>query len=125
MLMKKRVLLVLVALAAFLGYLYIYQDHRNIAAETSSFELTSGLLISEFEANPKQAESKYLDKTLSVEGRVTELNHLDVTLDGKIFCSFGDLNSVKVSDMVKVKGRCIGYDDLLQLVKMYQCVLTN
>src|SRR5690606_41276755 len=95
------------------------------SAETSSFELTSGVFISQFKANPKQAESKYLYKTLSVEGRVTELNHLDVTLDGKIFCSFGDLNSVKVGDMVKVKGRCIGYDDLLQLVKMDQCVLTN
>lgn len=124
MLMKKLVLIVLVALAVFLGYQYIYQDHRDIATEIPSFDLSSESLFSEFESNLQSSETKYLDKTLHVKGIITELNAADLTLDGKIFCTFSSHDKIKLGDKVLVKGRCLGYDDLLELVKMDQCIIT-
>ena len=120
--MKKYIVLVVLLILAIIGYNYIYQDHRNIEKEEASYTLTSNDLISEFKNNSSEAESKYLDQTIEIKGEVTELNANDLTLDNAVFCTFSQIDNVVVGDIVVLKGRCIGFDDLLEEVKMDQCV---
>ena len=107
--MKKYIILILLLVLAVIGYNYIYQDHRDIEHQTPEFSLL--------------AEKLYLDKTLHVKGKVTELNASDLTLDDIVFCSFKTIDNVKIGDVLMLKGRCIGYDDLLEIVKMDQCTI--
>lgn len=111
-------------LGAIIGYLYIYQGHRDIAGERSAFELTAENLILDFQQNPDAANKKYLNKVIEVSGKITEVTDSILLLDPGVFAATQNLHSeLSVGDHVKIKGRCIGYDELFDEVKMDQCVI--
>jgi hypothetical protein len=88
--------------------------------------LNSTDLVNEFAINPSASEKKYLNKTIEVMGSITELNGQDLTLDNKIFCQFNSKIEVDTSKKVSIKGRFIGYDELLDQIKIDQCsILTK
>lgn len=105
---------------AILAYNYIYKDHRDIKSEQAVFTLNSEDLINEFAVNPFDSEKKYLNKTIEVKGNITELNEFDLTLDDNIFCQFNSIIETQ-SNNIKIKGRFIGYDSLLEQIKLDQC----
>jgi len=111
---------------AVLAYNYVYHKHRDIASERAEFVVTSRDIANEFAVDPSVSEQKYLNKTVEVHGTITELNDYDLTLDDKVFCQFSSkIGKIKSKD-IKVKGRFIGYDDLLEQVKLDQCsILTK
>jgi len=117
--------LVLVALSAFLAYQYIYQDHRNIETEKAEYTTTPQTIGDEFKLDALKSEKKYLNKTIEVLGTITEVNTNDITLNDMLFCQFDNMinQSIKINSKIKVKGRCIGYDDLLEQVKLDQCTV--
>lgn len=119
------VLLVLIILGGIVTYNYIFHKHRDIKNEQAEFVLNSEDLANEFQVNPSSSEKKYLDKTIEVHGTITEQNDYDLTLDDKVFCQFNSKISIG-SKKVHIKGRFIGYDDLLEQVKLDQCsILTK
>jgi len=108
-----------------IAYNYIYHDHRVIESESAKFVLTSNDLANEFVIDPSTSEKKYLNKTIEVKGIITERNEYNLTLDDKIFCQFNSKITVE-NNMIKVKGRFIGFDNLLEQIKLDQCsILTN
>ena len=129
--MKKRVfvfIVLIVALIFYFGYSYIYQDHRNISKESADYIEEASHFHNSFSDDPKAASDKYLNKTLIVKGKITELTEAELTLNNAIFCSFLDkdeLQSLRLNSEISVKGRCIGYDDLLEEIKLDQCSITN
>lgn len=121
--MKKKAIFILVlGLIAVVAYNYIYKDHRVIEDESPDYVVASNTIFKEFSQNQKSSEAKYLDKTIEIKGLVTELNENNLTLDNKIFCKFNKaIATIDINDNIKIKGRCIGYDDLLEQVKLDQC----
>ncbi len=125
---KWPLILVSILLISYLGYNYIYQDHRDIETEAAQFAMTTKSLIQEFKENTAKAETKYLNKTIEISGNISEINLKDLTLDGYIFSSFNselNRNELKINKTITIKGRCIGYDDLLEQVKLDQCTIKN
>ncbi|MBT8263616.1 MAG: hypothetical protein KJO05_12385 [Bacteroidia bacterium] len=124
--MKKKSILVIVigiVVLAVIGYNYLYQDHREISSEKPMAELSSES-ISEIFKN--DAANDLLNATVSVKGVISEIDESTLTLDGKVTCSFADIPSdYRVGDSINVKGRCIGYDDLFEIVKLDQCSIQN
>jgi len=119
------VLFVLLLLSYF-GYNYIYQGHRNIEQETAQHVITSKDLIAEFKTDAVLAETKYLNKTIEVSGIISEVTATEITLDDYIFSTFKeslDRNESKINETIIIKGRCIGYDDLLEQIKLDQCTI--
>mgnify|MGYP006113020415 CR=1 FL=1 len=105
-----------------IAYNYMYPDHRSISEESVSYTLDADSLFNEFTEDSQQAELKYLDQTIIVSGVITSINANSVTISNKIYGQFETLNSdLKVNDSIAVKGRCIGYDDLLEEIKLDQC----
>ncbi|MEJ6792863.1 MAG: hypothetical protein QNK89_09095, partial [Lacinutrix sp.] len=127
--MKKKylILLLLVATIGIIVYNYVYQNHRDISSESADFSSTSTILLNKFLNDSQTAETKYLNKTIKITGQVSEINTTDVTLDDAIFCSLlnKENKQFKLNQTVTIKGRCIGYDDLLEQIKLDQCTLTN
>jgi cell division protein FtsL len=123
--MRKWIILLIFLVIAIIGYNYIYQDHRSIENENAEFVLTSDNLSNEFVINSVEAEQKYLNKTIEVSGLVSELNKNNLTLDGKLFCQFTNEINAQLKQNLKIKGRFIGYDDLLEQIKLDQCTIIN
>ena len=122
---RKLIILIAILLLAFAGYKYIYQEHRDIQKEAAEFVLASTTIANDFSQNTTEAEKKYLNKTVEISGVVTEFNQKDLTLNNRIFCQFNDTrnNTLNINDPITIKGRCIGYDDLLELVKIDQSTI--
>lgn len=117
------IVLVILALLGFGAYSYLYQGHRDIASEKQSYLVTANSIFEEFKTNETKANEKYLDKAIEVYGKVTgmDLETNSVIIDEKLFIVFKD--KIKEGEMmllsnVNVKGRFIGYDDLLGELKM-------
>lgn len=125
--MKKKIVFLIVALVLVAGtysvYTYLYKDHRDIASETVERTINAVEMQQLFQNNNS---NDLLNKTVAVSGTITQLEENALTLNDKVHCSFGHMPAVvTLGDEVTVKGRCIGYDDLFELVKMDQSTLTQ
>jgi cobyrinic acid a,c-diamide synthase len=123
--MRKKILIAGIVIAVLLSlgvYFYMYKDHRDISTEEAKFVLTVKDLQSEFVADAVGANAKYLDKTIEVSGTITGIDMAShsVVLDEKLSAVFKDsvLGDIKLQNSVKIKGRFLGYDDLLEELKL-------
>lgn len=129
--MKKIKVIGILILLLFLvcGYLYVYKDHRNIATEKERFSMDVQTLFAVYQKNEIEADKKFLNETIVVNGIVSMLNKEDqvVVLNEKLVAVFSEklANGIEVKSTVKIKGRLIGYDSLLEQLKMDQCVILN
>ncbi len=116
-------LILTVCVLAFMGYKYLNPGQRNVAAETARYELSADDLFSGF----NKEGDVYIDQVLLTSGKVTEVDKNSVTLDNKVQVNFigAPLSKVEKGNHISIKGRCIGYDDLLELVKIDQATITN
>jgi hypothetical protein len=69
-----------------------------------------------------KANLKYLDKSIQITGKVTNVDiaNKTIVLDEKVFVLLKDANVVKLNETILVKGRVIGYDSLLEEIKIDQ-----
>lgn len=125
--MKKKILfitLAVVLIAVVIAFKFMYKEHRDISSETASFTLTVNGLKQEFAKSDSLANAKYADKTIVISGRVTAVDDAahTIVIDEKLSAVMKD--SVPMTGQmqkdVKVKGRFVGYDDLLEELKMDQ-----
>ena len=122
-------LLILLLVVIMVGavYFYMYKDHRNIAEEKGSFSVRPQSLFHEFKVDETKANAKYLDQTIIVSGSISKIYKAEkaLVLDEKMFVSLTETlpDDLNVSDSVKVKGRFLGYDELLEELKMDQSIL--
>lgn len=129
---RKRIVLILIVLVllGFAGYSYLYKGHRDIASEKESYLVTANSIFDEFKADEAKANQKYLDKTIEVYGKISsvDLDANSVIIDEKLFAVLKDKiknGELMVLSNIKVKGRFIGYDDLLGELKMDQCTIVE
>ncbi len=105
---------------------YMYQPHRDIAAEAADYTLQPESLKAAM--SRADEEYKFINKVIQTQGKITSVDQHSIILDDMIQINFesalpGYLNP---DSTLTIKGRCIGYDDLLELVKIDQAtVITN
>jgi hypothetical protein len=121
--------LVLAVIAAGI-YWYVATEKFSDTKDTKAAYLVSALdFISEFQKNDSAANAKYADKIVEVNGRVSEIEAADTTLNIKFIdkatgsyaiFSFqqqhvAEAKTVKVGDSVSIKGSCSGsiYSEIL------------
>jgi antitoxin component YwqK of YwqJK toxin-antitoxin module len=124
MLSTKKLLgsVLILVIIGVVGYNYIYQDHRNIEKESAEFTMTAMEIANLFKEDAINAEQTFLNKTIEVTGNVSDSNKSEITIDSQVFCQFVEaIKEMKHNENIKIKGRVIGYDDLLEQVKLDQC----
>ena len=126
----KRKLIIIVGLGLILSviiYNYLYQDHRNIAEESSAFIITAADLSKAFNSNADEATMLYLNKTIEITGTISQVAKKSLILDHSVFCSFTNEidNGTQIGNQARLKGRLIGFDELLQEIKIDQCHIIN
>jgi|TARA_B100000949_G_C14273841_1_gene448657 hypothetical protein len=128
--MKKRLtywtivrLLVPVIMIGSLMLLFLFfKPHPEWTLMEPSFELRAVVLLSEYRSDITKANSKYLNKVLSIEGKLTSTEPSLMIIDHGVTCT---LDSTQMIDQypalgtrVIIKGRCVGYDELLEEVRI-------
>lgn len=117
----------LIVLSVYVGYNYMYKSHRDISKEKALFTMNSIELIKEYTANLETATATYLDKTIQLKGVVTEVDEESFTLNEVIVCYTDSITllNIKNDSPIIVKGRNIGYDELLENIKLDQVTIIN
>jgi hypothetical protein len=122
----KRILisgLVVALVIAFGVWKYVFRKAENsVASKKAELVITADSLFSAYENDEAGSNTLFLDKVLLVEGRVGEITSTDTSYtfflkkEGEsngIQCGFPvkpeQAGTIKVGDMLKVKGLCTGY----------------
>ncbi|GGF25096.1 OB-fold protein [Flavobacterium limi] len=127
--MKKKIILTVLVIALFgvFGYCYVwYGGGRDVSAEDAVFSVSSKEIIAEYEADIEKSNTKYLEKAIAVKGTVSKINDKQIIVDNTIVCDFKEADSsIKEGQAVTLKGRVVGYDDLMAELKLDECSVVN
>ena len=129
--MKKILILIIIIVTLVGGGLGLYLFNKKVGGlenVKADYTIAATMLYDAFETQEQEANVKYLDKILRVEGTVVKVDadkkyssiilKADNALAGGINCSFNhEIEGVSKGDMISIKGRCQGY--------LMDVVLTN
>ena len=120
---NKNILLGLLLVCAIYGaYTYAYKPHKSIEELDSNYIGASNNFLEKASVNFNEWNSKVVELT----GKITGLDSKGVTLNNQIFCQFSNplkIKTLNLNQKITIKGRVIGYDDLLDELKLNQCIL--
>jgi len=117
-------LITIILIGLFVYNYAMYGGSRNLATEKTDFTVASSSITSEFIRNTESANKKYLEKAVAVKGKITASDGNKVILDEIIICNLKNQDlSIKKGQTACVKGRIIGYDDLMGELKLDQCFI--
>ena len=115
--------IVAVGIIAFTGFNYVmYGGARNLSNEETVFAVTSKNISNEFATNIEFSNKKYLEKAIAIKGTITKITGKEIIIDNSIICIFKDFDStIQKNQVITIKGRVVGYDDLMGELKLDQC----
>lgn len=108
--------------AAVFVYQYSMQPPAQIEDKKVEFTGTSTELLS----NVQQNAEEWQDKVVVISGKITSVGEKGFILSSQIFCQLKDSTTIKTfstNQEISIKGRVIGYDDLLEELKLDQCII--
>ncbi len=127
--MKKIIIWIIItgALVAFGIYYYVFHyaaKHADPLESKNKVEITAEKLFADYKENSAMADSLYIDKTISIRGRVNQIemndNRYTITFDtkdstGAVICEMDTvenaaLKSVQPGAEIHVVGFCNGYN---------------
>ncbi|WP_276381292.1 hypothetical protein [Flavobacterium sp. H4147] len=119
-------LLIIVAGGIYFYYGFLFKEARNIESENPEISITASQLIDDYNSDPKKADLQYLNKTIEIKGTVTKETDSVIILQSSVFCLFNQkLKHNLLNTNAVVKGKCIGYDELFQEIKLDQCTINK
>ena len=125
---KLQIVLISFLFIGLTGYgIYSYVMHggeRDLSSENTDFYVSSKKITAEFSSNVDASNKKYLEKAVAITGTVTDNNPNQVIIDNSIICTLkSPIASLKINQEVTLKGRVVGYDDLMGEIKLDQCII--
>jgi hypothetical protein len=118
-----------VLLALIVVYNYLYMSHKDIAQSDANFKVNSKEIFLNFTSNETAALAKYSNKVIETVGKATsiDLENKTIVLDSILFYQFDSSfsNEIKVDQTVKIKARLVGFDELMNEIKLDQSTILN
>lgn len=120
---KIALVFIFVAVASmFIANRIVYKPHELMKDLNEVFAGTANDFKLKYLKNP----AKWSNAIVLLNGEITSLDNNGAMLSDIVFCQFEDENStdyLKEGKNVTVKGRFIGYDDLLEEMKLDNCII--
>lgn len=116
------IVLILLIIGGYASYSYIYKSHPTIEELEVKFSGTS----KEFLEKVKTDTTVWQDVIVELSGVVTAKDEQGIMIDNSTYCQLKDktaLGTIKEGESIAIKGRMIGYDDLLEEVKLDQTII--
>ena len=120
---KNGILAVLViVIVCVLAYQFLlHSGGRDLQSEKTFTALSSIEIIKQFADNAAGASKKYTEKAIEISGIVTQVSKNQIIIDGSIVCECVQKTNAKLGDTIIIKGRFVGFDDLMNELKLDQC----
>lgn len=124
----KKIFLIPILAISFLGlscyYYVMYGGARDLSTEETAYTVSASDITAEFTADLEASNKKYLEKPIAITGTVTTLNDSSVALDHTIIGTLKNpVSNIKKNQSIVLKGRVVGYDDLMGELKLDQCFI--
>ena len=122
---KKSKLILTVIFIGFVVLLFIvtkivYAPHTKTADVESLYKGKASDFITSINIDTKIIEGVVVE----LSGKVTSVLDSTITINNNVFCQFSiQLPPINLGESVLVKGRYIGFDDLMGEVKLDKCIL--
>lgn len=123
---KRSKIILFILIVGILGalgvYKYAYKPHATIESLEVSFSGNSD----DFMTSVQEDAAKWQNKIVQLTGEITSKDAKGIILSTTIYCQFRDsleLSKSPVKKTITIKGRVIGYDDLLEELKLDQCII--
>ena len=103
-------------------YQYISMSPKDVVEITPEYVGDA----SEFNFLVTDNLSYWTGKVVQITGKVTELTEYGIVMNGTIFCQFengDDLQSIVENQQINIKGKLVGFDEILMEIKLDQCIL--
>jgi hypothetical protein len=127
--MKKKLLigLFLIALGIIAVVMYMYKPHRNIQEETATHQVDAKTLYQTFVSDEQKANQKFLDQVVEIKGKVTalDLDNKSIILDNHVNATVIEMINISVNQDITIKGRCVGYDEIMEEIAVDQSKILN
>ena len=109
-------------LVLFIAYkIILTYGARDLETEKTEFTVSTKEIVNEF-ATDTSATTKYLNKAIEIKGVVTQIEDKQLILDGVVICAMKENVATENKDkQVTIKGRFLGYDDLMGELKLDEC----
>jgi tRNA_anti-like len=123
---------------------YIFtQKFEDTTKQQAAYTVNAVDFIKEFQASDSLANKKYAEKIITINGRVSEMEAADTTInikmidtltDAYIIFAFQkenimDVKKIKEGDSISVKGSCSGgtYSDILEteFINFKRCIINK
>ncbi len=116
---------VLLGGAGAIGYNYVYHGHRSIERQDADYRLAVAPLEQKFLTDARAANIQYANKVIEVTGKVTAADTVAhvLTIDEKLLAECSLVPLPHTGTVVRIKGRFVGYDDLLGELRMDQATI--
>ena len=114
--------LILIIIGGYSMYKYTYKPHKTI----DDIELKFSGDATDFLIKIKENNAFFNDAAVQIKGKVTSIEVQGINLNNAIFCQMDEttsLSGLKVGQEIEIKGRMIGYDDLLEETKLDKTVI--
>ena len=107
--------------------MYMYKPHRNIQEETATHQMEAKTLYESFTSDEQTANQKFLVQVIEIKGKVTALDkeNKSIVLDNHVNASGIETINVSLNQDVVVKGRCVGYDEIMEEIAVDQSKIIN
>lgn len=120
-------IILMIMAGAIINDKVINPKHREISEEKTEFSIEAEDLQFYFANDLEKATKKYMNKVVEVNGKVTEIESNTMVMSNRVQVDFlKTLNKpLEVNNNVTIKGRCVGFDELLMVVKIDQATTIN
>ena len=117
---KTVVILILLGIGLWSAYQYVF------AAPLTTNEITAAYQgkAEDFKQLVQNDFDQWYNKIIQITGTITAIHEEGILLNQEIYCQFDDkLISAAENEVITLKGRVIGFDELLEEIKLNQCII--
>lgn len=115
-------IIALIALMGLATYYYIYQQHPSMASLQVQWQGSA----THFLEKDEKEQKALTNKIIVLSGTISALDSTSITINNTVFCSMEgkqEREKIGLGKYVKVKGRLMGYDELLEELKLDACII--
>lgn len=117
---KTVVILILLGIGLWSAYQYVF------AAPLTTNEITAAYQgkAEDFKQLAQNDFDQWYNKIIQITGTITAIHEEGILLNQEIYCQFDNkLISAAENEVITLKGRVIGFDELLEEIKLNQCII--
>ncbi|WP_299709964.1 hypothetical protein [uncultured Tenacibaculum sp.] len=121
---KLLIALIIITISGIIAYSYVFKETEKVEDTKISFEGTSQEFMNTIGSNI----TEWNNKVIVLTGKISNIDTEGVIIDSSVFCQFSEnqnLNTLKENQNITIKGMVVGYDDLLNELKLNQCILNK